>query len=95
MTFSETIRRLYSDDLSRIISVLNDSIYVAESVQGNEELCLHTGFSFINQNGKRFEIIYDSETEKIYRQVRNSAEKLPQIIGLWVARYESQFFNGH
>lgn len=95
MTFLEIIKKLYSNEISQVVEVLNKSIHVSDGLYKSSDFCVHTGFTFVNQKGNKFELIYNGETEQIYRQPRISNNILPLIIGLSVGKGDSIYFNGH
>jgi len=94
MTYSEVLTELYSDELSRIINILNKSIY-ALSIDKEEEdiFVVHTGFVFKTHKKTPIEILYDFNFERIIRQPRkeNFSSNIPLINGLLV-KGEGQYF---
>src|SRR5580704_2750844 len=89
MKYSEILKGLYSNDLSKIISILQQSIY---STQLNKKkdgiIAVHTGFTFVTHKGKLMEILvclseYSNEII-IIRQNRAdwNYRKIPLLNGL-------------
>ena len=76
MKFHEAIIKLYSNNLTEIIEVLNRSFHFDNLPQDKNQIGVHTGFFFYSHKKNLFELIYCIETEKFYYQFTNS-ELLP------------------
>lgn len=94
MTYSEIIAELYSDDVLRIITILNKSVYASNINKTKKNiLVVHTGFVFNTHNKTPIEILYDLNTEVVIRQPRkeNFSSNIPLINGLW-AKGNGKYF---
>jgi hypothetical protein len=56
---------------------------------------IHTGFCFSIHTGKRMEVLYNVENEKIIRQNRLESFSIPLLNGLFLAKSDSEFFNAY
>jgi hypothetical protein len=89
MTYSEILTALYSNDVNRIVDILQKSIYSTEFNMKNDGIiAIHTGFSFITHKEKLMEIIacFNENSNKIVIVRQNRAEwnyrRIPQLNGL-------------
>lgn len=94
MEYSELLTVIYGNDLSKIIRVLNQSLYATDFICNEEyPLIAHTGFSFDTHKGRRIDLLFHFKTKKIIRQARAYNFSLPQINGLIVTRMNEKYIN--
>jgi hypothetical protein len=93
MKYSDLLRVIYSNDLSKIISVLNLSEYVTNFLPDDKSIVIHTGFVFTTHKAKLLELFYDIKNETLIRQIRLKKLALPQLNGLVANKDKRQYFN--
>jgi len=98
MRYSEILQGLYGNDLNKIISILQKSIYSANIDKKKDGvIAIHTGFSFTTHKEKLMEILLGfSETSDeiiIIRQIRPDFvyRKIPLLNGLRMAGEKDYF----
>lgn len=73
---------LYSTSSSKILSVLNESIYITDFDKNDDTILFHTGFRFKTHKGTEFDVYYDLDSKSIIRQtVGPYSRKSPLLIG--------------
>lgn len=96
MKYSEILKSLYGSDLDKIINVLQKSVYSTQIKKNKEEdIIIHSGFSFETHKGKRMEILLGlSKLHNQIKIIRQPAvfKSIPQINGLLLSS-ETDYFN--
>jgi hypothetical protein len=89
MRYSEVLQRLYSNDLNKVISVLQKSIYSTELDKRKDGIiAVHTGFTFVTHKSKLMEILvcFNENSNEIIIIRQNRADwnyrKIPLLNGL-------------
>ncbi len=94
MKYSELLNVLYGENLTDILNVLNQSIYVTDYlIDDKNSIIVHSGFTFFTHKQKKIDLLYDIENEKIIRQVRNDDFSIPQINGIIATKNNDKYFN--
>lgn len=79
---SDILLSLYSPSSSKVLSVLNKSIYITDFDKNDDTILFHTGFRFKTHKGTEFDIYYDLDSNNIIRQtVGPYSRKSPLLIG--------------
>lgn len=92
----ETLKALYSGNISSICKVLNQSKYITDFKE-NENLLFHTGFSFLTHKGKKMFVYYELGTDTVLRGPESTNTlygKIPQLIGLLCWRNGDGYIGG-
>ena len=91
MRLLDILNNLESEDIDKILPVLNSSIYVTDFTPKDDSVIIHLGFVFELQTKSKMELFFDIKTDSIIRQKRDYA-KIPQLLGL-VAIFNSNYLN--
>lgn len=96
MKYAQLINILYNGDLSDILDVLNQAVYVTNFVPADKSsVIIHTGFTFRTQY-KKMVLLYELQTEVVIKQVLNNHPSNPlRINGLCLHQGDSNFINGY
>ena len=80
----ETLKSLYSGDISRICTILNKTVYITD-LKDTEHSLFHTGFSFLTHKRTKMFVYYQLGTDTLVRSTESKNAvygKIPQLIGL-------------
>ena len=81
MKFNEIIEGLYSSDFDRNLHIINQSIYVMDTSDMENDKIFHTGIIFKEHKGKDFELLFNDTKEILIRQIRFE-DSIPCLAGL-------------
>jgi hypothetical protein len=82
---TDILKGLYTGSISKVYSILNRSIYIAEILNKQDALLFHTGFGFKSHRGTMFHLYYDLKSAFVIRsaEIKNPLYgKIPQLLGL-------------